>query len=313
MSNRILKQSICTSESIDQLDWFEEVFYYRLIVNVDDYGVFDARPKILKASLFPLREVKLSQVEKAIASLSSKGLIHLYTVEGRPFLNLPSWAEHQRVRNSKHKFPTPDQEDSPQTAESCGESRRVAASCGEPPQTAESCGLTRARAESIIQNPESIIQNPESQTETESEMYSTELPDGNTVHPDPVTDAVSVSNTDTGTGKKDKAGKAVKTKEPKEAFGEYRNVKLTQKEKEKLEQEFGVVKTDKAIRYLDEYIEEKHYKSASHYLALRRWVFNAVDERDSRERNRGWRASPNNVQEPTGVDAAWQMMMEGRQ
>ena len=303
MSNRILKQSICTSESIDQLDWFEEVFYYRLIVNVDDYGVFDARPKILKASLFPLREVKLSQVEKAIASLSSKGLIHLYTVEGRPFLNLPSWAEHQRVRNSKHKFPTPDQEDSLQTAESCGELRRVAASCGELPQTAESCGLTRARAESRIQNPESEsrIQNPESQTETESEMCSTELPDGNTVHPDPVTDTVSVSNT--GTGKKDKAGKVVKPKEPKETFGEYRNVRLTQKEKEKLEQEFGVVKTDKAIRYLDEYIEEKHYKSASHYLALRRWVFNAVDERDSRERNRGWRSSPNNVQEPRGVDA----------
>ena len=161
MSNRILKQSICTSESIDQLDWFEEVFYYRLIVNVDDYGVFDARPKILKASLFPLREVKLSQVEKAIASLSSKGLIHLYTVEGRPFLNLPSWAEHQRVRNSKHKFPTPDQEDSLQTAESCGELRRVAANC----RRLQKVAALRAHArnpESRIQNPnpESRIQNP---------------------------------------------------------------------------------------------------------------------------------------------------------
>lgn len=98
----------------------------------------------------------------------------------------------------------------------------------------------------------------------------------------------------------------VKPKEPKETFGEYRNVRLTQKEKEKLEQEFGVVKTDKAIRYLDEYIEEKHYKSASHYLALRRWVFNAIDERDSRGRNR---AAPES-REPRGADAYFAMAEE---
>ena len=134
-------------------------------------------------------------------------------------------------------------------------------------------------------------------TETDSDGYGM---DTTVTVTDTVTDTVSVSNTDTVTGKKDKAGKVVKPKEPKETFGEYRNVRLTQKEKEKLEQEFGVVKTDKAIRYLDEYIEEKHYKSASHYLALRRWVFNAVDERDSRGRNR---AAPGSTQEPRGVDA----------
>ena len=134
-------------------------------------------------------------------------------------------------------------------------------------------------------------------TETDSNGYGM---DTTVTVTDTVTDTVSVSNTDTVTGKKDKAGKVVKPKEPKETFGEYRNVRLTQKEKEKLEQEFGVVKTDKAIRYLDEYIEEKHYKSASHYLALRRWVFNAVDERDSRGRNR---AAPGSTQEPRGVDA----------
>lgn len=148
-------------------------------------------------------------------------------------------------------------------------------------------------------------------TETDSDGYGMD-----TTVTVTVTDTVSVSNTDTGTdtvtdtGKKDKAGKVVKPKEPKEIFGEYRNVRLTQKEKEKLEQEFGVVKTDKAIRYLDEYIEEKHYKSASHYLALRRWVFNAIDERDSRGRNR---AAPGSMQEPRGADAYFAMAQEAEQ
>lgn len=42
MPNRIIKESICVSESIDSLSWFDEVFFYRLIVNCDDYGRLDA-------------------------------------------------------------------------------------------------------------------------------------------------------------------------------------------------------------------------------------------------------------------------------
>ena len=43
MPNRIIKESICTSENIDQLSPFCETVFYRLIVNVDDYGRIDAR------------------------------------------------------------------------------------------------------------------------------------------------------------------------------------------------------------------------------------------------------------------------------
>ena len=56
MPNRIIKESICTSDSIDSLSWFEEVLFYRLIVNCDDYGRFDGRPSIIKSRLFPLKE-----------------------------------------------------------------------------------------------------------------------------------------------------------------------------------------------------------------------------------------------------------------
>lgn len=55
MPNRILKESICTSDTLDELTWMEEVFWYRLIVNCDDYGRFDARPAILRSRLFPLK------------------------------------------------------------------------------------------------------------------------------------------------------------------------------------------------------------------------------------------------------------------
>ena len=67
MPNRILKESICTSGSIDDLSWFEEVLFYRLIVNCDDYGRFDGRTAIIKNRLFPLKEnLTVKTVSEAI-------------------------------------------------------------------------------------------------------------------------------------------------------------------------------------------------------------------------------------------------------
>lgn len=81
--------------------------------------------------------------------------------------------------------------------------------------------------------------------------------------------------------KKDKKEK--KDKEIKNIYGEFQNVKLTASELEKLKETFGTTKTDKAITFLDEYIAEKNYKSASHYLAIRRWVINAVDTKEPKQ------------------------------
>lgn len=110
MPNRLLKESICTSDSIDCLSWFEEVLFYRLIVNCDDYGRFDGRAAIIKNRLFPLKEnLTASSVEKAISQLANAGLVTLYMFEGKPYLYLPTWAEHQNVRAKKSKYPAPDE------------------------------------------------------------------------------------------------------------------------------------------------------------------------------------------------------------
>ena len=108
MPNRILKESICTSESIDRLSWLEEVTFYRLIVNCDDYGRMDARPPILRARLFPLKTLTDKQVQSAIESLRSAGMIDLYKVDGRSYLQIRQWARHQQIRSKKSKFPAPD-------------------------------------------------------------------------------------------------------------------------------------------------------------------------------------------------------------
>ena len=107
MPNRIIKESICTSDTMDALSWFEEVFFYRLVVNCDDYGRMDARPAILRARLFPLKTVTDKQMDTALQSLRSAGIVDLYSVDGKPYLQMRTWEKHQQIRSKKSKFPEP--------------------------------------------------------------------------------------------------------------------------------------------------------------------------------------------------------------
>ena len=90
--------------------------------------------------------------------------------------------------------------------------------------------------------------------------------------------------------------RAKKTSEPKKLrFGENGNVLLTPEEHESLCRKFTPELTEKAISFLDLHIGAKgkdEYKS--HNLAMQKWVFDAVKEREAKKA----RASP-----PSGSDA----------
>ena len=142
MPNRIIKESICSSDDIDKLTAFEETVFYRLIVRADDYGRLDARPNFLKSMLFVTKAgITEKNVNDAVLKLATVGLVKLYKVGGKPFLMFPKWDLHQRVRNSKEKYPAPQNdefESSPQLAAICSEVPQVAAKNGYNPIQSES-------------------------------------------------------------------------------------------------------------------------------------------------------------------------------
>lgn len=112
MPNRIIKESICYSESVRGLSWFEEVLFYRLIVNADDYGRLDGRSEILQSRLFPLRrDITDKTLDKALSALTTAGMVRPYTVEQKPYLQLTAWESHQQVRAQKSKYPPPPEND----------------------------------------------------------------------------------------------------------------------------------------------------------------------------------------------------------
>lgn len=109
MPNRIIKESICTSETIDQLTAEEERLFYRLIVKADDYGRFDGRAAVVRSTCFPLRvdDITTEQVEVWLQRLATFDLIRFYEVDGRRYIFFPTWETHQQKRAKHSKYPQP--------------------------------------------------------------------------------------------------------------------------------------------------------------------------------------------------------------
>ena len=146
MPNRIIKESLCSSEKISSLTDFEFRLWIGLITQADDTGRGDARLAIIKGHIFPLRDrITVKDISGALHGLAAKGCISLYEIDGRSYFWFPSWAKHQRIRDAKPKFPAPPSEelsfqsensDLDQFAATRGDSRQLAANRGEPPQLA---------------------------------------------------------------------------------------------------------------------------------------------------------------------------------
>jgi hypothetical protein len=90
MPVRLVRETILTSDRVNALDCHAEVFYRRLLNVVDDYGLFDGRLSILRASLYPLRlsSVSEEQCDAWLVSCEKVGLIARYKVDGKPFIKL---------------------------------------------------------------------------------------------------------------------------------------------------------------------------------------------------------------------------------
>jgi len=104
MPTRLLREDILTSERVDQLDAPAEVFYRRLMSKVDDYGLYDARPAILRSQLYALRldRVREADIARWIAACEKAGLIALYEVTAKPYLQM---LDTRWSARSEPKFP----------------------------------------------------------------------------------------------------------------------------------------------------------------------------------------------------------------
>jgi len=108
MPNRIIKESICTSEELANISDGAETLFYRLIVKADDFGCYYADPEIVRNICFAKKKrVKEAHVIKWLEELKNNNLIIIYEDNGKPYLQLKTFENHQQRRATKPKFPLP--------------------------------------------------------------------------------------------------------------------------------------------------------------------------------------------------------------
>jgi hypothetical protein len=70
---------------------------------VDDYGRFDARPAILRTACYPLQidRIREADISRSLSEVKRAGLIALYEVNGKPFLEMLDFRQQVRAKESK--------------------------------------------------------------------------------------------------------------------------------------------------------------------------------------------------------------------
>ena len=233
MPNRILKESICSSDSLNELSWFEEVVFYRLIVKCDDYGRYDGRAKMLKGSLFPLKDnVTASSLDSAIDKLASVGLVRRYNVNGKPYLHLPTWSEHQSVRAANSKYPDPED------------------------------------ADIVIDASEVIFDEENASESTCKQMYADDF-NGN--QPSANVPDIRYSINDIRYTRESACARAREDSPTKLTYGRFENVLLTEEEHEKLREAYPTDYQQRVDR-LSAYLKQSGKSYESHYATICIWA-----------------------------------------
>lgn len=110
MPNRILRDWT-DSEKVNTLSVHAERFFVRLIMKVDDYGRYSANVKLLKSSLYPflIDEVREADISRWTTECEKAGLILLYVVASKPYLQIDNFK--QTLRQKTEKYPPPESRD----------------------------------------------------------------------------------------------------------------------------------------------------------------------------------------------------------
>lgn len=117
MRIRTIKPEFWSSEDVAELDWDTRLLYVGLWSYVDDNGVGRDVEKLIVAELFPLEDdprETLARVSRGLQTLSERGHITRYEVDGKPFLFVNAWDTHQRIdKPAKARYSRPTSENAP--------------------------------------------------------------------------------------------------------------------------------------------------------------------------------------------------------
>lgn len=105
---RTIKPSFFASEDVSELPLRARLTWIGLWTHCDDQGRAKDNLKLIKAAVWPLDNVTLREIEEDLSTLAVRGRIVRYEVDGRRYLAVVNWHEHQKInRPSSCTIPPP--------------------------------------------------------------------------------------------------------------------------------------------------------------------------------------------------------------
>ena len=105
MPNRELREGIRTSPTISELTDPAFRLYVLLLTAADDFGRFHADPRLVNSACFPFGGTSPASVSKSLSQLGQKGIIKVYEIDGREYMEIQQWKQRKRCNNSKYPDP----------------------------------------------------------------------------------------------------------------------------------------------------------------------------------------------------------------
>ena len=105
---RTIKPEFWVSEQVGECSPNARLLFIGMWNFCDDRGVHPAKPKTLRAEIFPQDEgITSSMVVAWVDELLLAGLIVVFDSDGAAYWHVTGWSKHQRIDRPSNKHPTP--------------------------------------------------------------------------------------------------------------------------------------------------------------------------------------------------------------
>jgi hypothetical protein len=94
-SRRMIDPAFWQSETMSSLTVEQRYLFIGLFSNSDDQGRLRAHPSLIRSIVFPYEDVSLECIEENLKALASAECIHLYSIDGRTYLQVINWWKYQ--------------------------------------------------------------------------------------------------------------------------------------------------------------------------------------------------------------------------
>ncbi len=96
-TRRMITSDIWRDDWFGELDFFQQNLWIGLFsACADDQGRLRDNPALIRADLYPFRDINLQDIETALAKFAADGKIIRYKADDKSLIQIANWWEHQK-------------------------------------------------------------------------------------------------------------------------------------------------------------------------------------------------------------------------